>query len=138
MLAYRDEWLIEHNCARLKGCVLSLAPLWVGREDHAIGLTRLLSLAGRVLAVVEFDVRRKLTAQGQRLTGLYPGQPTRIAEQPTTERILKAFDHIALVIIRIDQNAQRFLTVLSDLQKTILDLLGYPSDLYQQLAVNSG
>jgi transposase len=134
VLAYRDEWLIEHNCARLKGRVLSLAPLWVSREDHAIGLTRLLTLAARVLAVIEFDVRRKLVAQGRPLTGLYPGQPTRVAEQPTTERLLKAFDHIALIVIRTDQNVQRFLTALSDLQITILDLLGYPAVLYQQLA----
>ena len=75
--AYRDEWLIERDCARLKGRVLSLAPLWVSREDHAIGLTRLLTLAARVLAIIEYDVRRKLKAQARSLTGLYPGQPTR-------------------------------------------------------------
>ncbi len=137
VLAYRNEWLIERDCARLKGRVLSLAPLWVSREDHAIGLTRLLTLAARVLAVVEFDVRRNLSAQGRRLTGLYPGQPTRVAEQPTTERLLKAFDHIALVVIRTGQEVQLFLTALSELQTTILDLLGYPGDLYQQLAANS-
>lgn len=137
VLAYREEWLIEHDCARLKGRTLSLAPLWVSREDHAIGLTRLLTLAARILAIVEFDVRRHLMAQGQRLTGLYPGQPNRVAEQPTTERLLKAFDHIALVMIRTGSAVLRFLTALSELQKTILDLLGYPSHLYQQLAVNS-
>lgn len=137
VLAYRDEWLIERDCARLKGRVLSLAPLWVSREDHAIGLTRLLTLGARVLAVVEFDARRNLVAQGRRLTGLYPGQPTRVAEQPTTERLLKAFDHIALVVLRTGQEVQRFLTPLSDLQHAILELLGYPAELYQRVVDNS-
>jgi transposase len=138
VLAYRDEWLIERDCARLKGRVLSLAPLWVSREDHAIGLTRLLTLAARVLAIVEYDVRRKLKAQARTLTGLYPGQPTRVAQNPTTERLLKAFDHIALVVITTATEVQQFLTPLSDLQQSILDLLGYPIDLYQRIANNSG
>jgi transposase len=135
--AYRDEWLIERDCARLKGHVLSLAPLWVTREDHAIGLTRLLTLAARVLALVEYDVRRKLKARGQTLAGLYAGQPTRVTDQPTTERLLKAFDHIALVVIHTGRKLQRLLTPLNDLQRAILDLLGYPSDLYQHLVDNS-
>jgi transposase len=135
--AYRDEWLIERDCARLKGRILSLAPLWVSREDHAIGLTRLLTLAARVLALVEYDVRRKLKAKGQSLAGLYPGQPTRVTDQPTTERLLKAFDRIALVVIRSGRQVQRLLTPLNDLQRAILDLLGYPIDLYERLVDDS-
>lgn len=135
--AYRDEWLIERDCARLKGRILSLAPLWVSREDHAIGLTRLLTLAARVLALVEYDVRRKLKARGHSLAGLYPGQPTRVTDQPTTERLLKAFDRIALVVIRAGRKVQQLLTPLNDLQRAILDLLDYPSDLYERLVDNS-
>ncbi|MCL5997295.1 MAG: IS1634 family transposase [Chloroflexi bacterium] len=134
---YRDEWLIERDCARLKGRVLSLSPLWVSREDHAIGLTRLLTLAARVLALVEYDARRKLKASSQSLAGLYAGQPTRVTDRPTTERLLKAFDHIALVVIRTGREAQHFLTPLNELQRTILDVLGYPNDLYQRLVNNS-
>jgi transposase len=133
---YRDEWLIERDCARLKGRVLSLAPLWVSREDHAIGLTRLLTLAARILALVEYDIRRKLKASGRSLAGLYPGQPTRVTSLPTTERLLKAFDHIALVVIRTGREVQQLLTPLNDLQRAILDLLGYPRDLYQRIVNN--
>jgi len=32
--AYRDEYLVERNFARLKGRPLSLAPLYVQRDDH--------------------------------------------------------------------------------------------------------
>ena len=131
--AYRDEWLIERDCARLKGRLLSLAPLWVSREDHAIVLTRLLTLAARVLALMEYAARRQLKARDQSLAGLYPGQPTRVTDQPTTERLLKAFDHIALAVIRTGREVQRLLTPLNELQRAILDLLGYPSDLYERL-----
>jgi hypothetical protein len=30
-LAYREEWLVERDCARLKGRPLSLGPLWLER-----------------------------------------------------------------------------------------------------------
>lgn len=137
VLAYRDEWLVERDCARLKGRALSLRPLWVSREDHAVGLTHLLTLGARVLAVVEYHARQKLQQAGRRLTGLYAGQPTRATEQPTTERLLKAFDHIILTTIRTGRQVQRVLTPLSDLQQTILRHLDCPRNLYSQLVSNS-
>jgi transposase len=135
--AYRDEWLVERDCARLKGRPLSLRPVWVSREDHAVGLTHLLTLGARVLAVVEYQARQKLQQAGRRLTGLYPGQPKRATDRPTTERLLTAFDHIILTTIRTGRKVQRFLTPPSELQQTILRHLDCPRDLYSQLASNS-
>jgi transposase len=135
---YWDEWLIERDMARLKGRPLSLAPVWVTREDHALGLVRLLTLALRVLAVAEYQVRRHLAQRHQELPGLYPGQPQRSTARPTTERLLKAFGNITLTILRHGKQVQRHLTPLSRLQKDILDLLGCPRDLYQQLVHDSG
>jgi len=135
--AYRDEWLVERDCARLKGRSLSLAPLWVSREDHALGLTRVLTLAARLLALAEYRVRRKLLEQHRHLAGLYPGQPTRVTNQPTTERLLRAFDRIILTTIQTGKRIQRYLSPLSKLQQTILRDLECPRDLYQRLADNS-
>lgn len=135
---YADEYLVERNCHRLKGRPLSLSPLWVTREDHAMGLTRLLTLAARVLALVEYEVRQQLKAQKQSLAGLFPGQATRETAMPTTERLLKAFDNIALIVIRTDDRVDRHLTTLSALQKTILRLLKCPVSWYRQLEYNSG
>ena len=135
--AYRDEWLVERDVARLKGKPLSLRPLWVSREDHAVGLTHLLTLGARLLAVMEFHIRQKLQAAGQRLTGLFAGQPTRVTDQPTTERLLKAFDRIILTTLQTGKTIQRFLTPLSDLQHTILRLLDCPPNLYSKLVSNS-
>jgi transposase len=135
---YADEYLVERNCHRLKGRPLSLAPLWITREDHAIGLTRLLTLAARVLALVEYEVRQQLKVQKQTLVGLFPGQATRETTMPTTERLLKAFNNIALIVIRKGDRIERHVTTLSTLQKTILRLLKCPVRWYQQLEQDSG
>ncbi len=135
---YWDEWLVERDMARLKGRPLSLAPVWVTREDHALGLTRLLTLALRVLAVAEYQVRRTLQQEGRDLKGLYPGQPTRGTAHPTTERLLKAFDNLTLTVIHTEEQVQRYVTPLSHLQKDILKLLGCPKNLYDQFIPDSG
>jgi transposase len=135
---YADEYLIERNCHRLKGRPLSLSPLWVTCEDHAVGLTRLLTLAARVLAVVEYEVRQQLSAHPEVWVGLFPGQATRETATPTTERLLKAFDHIALIVIRKGHQIERHLTTLAALQKTILRWLKGPIAWYQQLTLDSG
>ena len=46
-----------------QGRPLSLTPMYVQRDDHATGLIRLLSIALRVLTLVEFVVRRQLAAE---------------------------------------------------------------------------
>ncbi len=63
VLAYRSEYLVERSLGRLKGRPLSLTPMYVQRDDHATGLIRLLSIALRVLTLVEFVVRRQLAAE---------------------------------------------------------------------------
>jgi len=132
VLAYRDEWLVERHCARLKGRALSLAPLWVRRDDHALGLTRLLTLAARVLAVAEYQVRRTLAQDHRTLGGLYPGQPTRTTAHPTTERLLRAFKTISLTLVQKGTQIFYLLTPLSDLHRTILHDFACPSNLYQR------
>src|SRR5205085_5192943 len=84
--AYRDEYLVERNFGRLKGHPLSLAPMYVQRDDHATGLVRLLTIALRVLTLLEFVVRRRLAETGSVLAGLYVGNPKRATAQPTAER----------------------------------------------------
>ena len=79
---------------------MSLAPLWERRDDHALGLTRLLTLAARVRAVVEYQVRRTLTPDDRTLSGLYPGQPTRATPQPSTEHLLRAFKTESLTLVK--------------------------------------
>jgi transposase len=70
VLAYRSEYLVERSLGRLKGRPLSLRPMYIQRDDHATGLIRLLSIALRVLTLLEFVGRRQLAAEGATLAGL--------------------------------------------------------------------
>jgi transposase len=94
--AYRSAYLIEQGGGRLKGRPLSLQPRYRQYEHRVIGLVSLLSIALRVLVVMQFIVRRSLQQAGARLKGLYPGQPGRQTAKPTTEMLLRAFRGITL------------------------------------------
>ena len=131
--AYRGAPRIERDFRRLKGHPLGIRPLYVRRQDHAKGMVRLLSLALRVLTVVEHVVRRQLQVAGQTLSGLYAGNPKRQTARPTTERLLKAFRGITLTVVQLPEQVIRHVTPLSELQRRILLLLGLPSSVYENL-----
>lgn len=132
--AYRGAPRIERNFSRLKGRPLGIRPLYVQREDHAQGIVRLLSLALRVLTLVEYVVRGALQAAGETLKGLYAGNPQRETARPTTERLLKAFRGITLSIVHLPDRTIRHITPLSELQRRVLELLGFPASIYEDLA----
>ncbi len=137
VLAYRSEYLVERSLGRLKGRPLSLTPMYVQRDDHATGLIRLLSIALRVLTLLEFVGRRQLAAEGATLAGLYAGNPTRETARPTAERLLEAFQEITLTIIEGPQQTDRHVTALNPLQQRILEILGFSSALYTRLCTVS-
>jgi len=135
--AYRDEYRVERCFERLKGHPFSLAPMYVQRDDHRVGLVRLLTIALRVLTLLEGVVRQNLQQQKRELSGLYAGNPKRRTNQPTAERLLEAFGEVALTIIRTSEFIQRHITPLSSLQQDILALLGFTSVIYLQLTDDS-
>ncbi len=135
--AYRDEYLVERTFGRLKGHPLSLSPMYVERDDHATGLVRLLSIALRVLTLLEFVVRRQLTQEGAALAGLYAGNPKRATTHPTTERLLEAFQEITLTIVVEPHQTRRHVTALSALQLRVLALLAFTPTIYTKLCGDS-
>ena len=135
--AYRDEYLVERNFGRLKGHPLSLSPMYVERDDHATGLVRLLSLALRVLTLLEFVLRRQLAQEGAALAGLYAGNPKRATTHPTTERLLEAFQEITLTLVIELHQTRRHVTALSPLQQRVLALLGFTPTIYTKLGGDS-
>ncbi len=137
VLAYRSEYLGERSLGRLKGRPLSLTPMSVQRDDHATGLIRLVSIALRVLTLVEFVGRRQLAAEGTKLAGLSAGNPNRATARPTAERLLEAFEDITLTIVKGPQQTDRYVTALSPLQQRILGILGFSSALYTRLCTIS-
>ena len=137
VLTYRDEWIAERGFHRLKGASLSIAPLFVQRDDQVTGLIHLLSLALRLLTLIEFVVRRQIHAQATSLTGLYPEQPKKQTDKPTAERLLRAFSNLTLTII--ETKGQRFghAPLLTPLQQQLIQLLGLPADIYSRLVDDS-
>ncbi|MEZ4730068.1 MAG: hypothetical protein R3E79_23300 [Caldilineaceae bacterium] len=132
--AYREVPVHERNFSRLQNRPLGLRPLFVHREDRSVGLVRLLSLALRLLTLVEFVVTQELQQQDTSLTGLYEGNPTRTTQRPTTERLLRAFQPITLTVVSLPGQRIFQLTPLTSLQRQILILLGLPDSIYQNLA----
>jgi transposase len=137
VLAYRSEYLVERSLGRLKGRPLSLRPMYLQRDDHATGLIRLLSIALRVLTLLEFVVRRQLAATGETLSGLYAGNGKRETARPTAERLLEAFQEVTLTVIKVAHRVSRHLTALNPLQARILELLGFSSRVYTRLCTVS-
>ena len=82
--AYRSEYLVERSWAASRGARCR-HPDVCARDDHATGLIGLLSIALRVLTLVEFGVRRQLAAEEATLAGLYVGNAKRETARPTAE-----------------------------------------------------
>lgn len=139
VLAYRDQYLVEHPIGRLKGAPLSLSPVYLSRDDHVTGLVRLLTLGVRVLCALEYGVRQNLAQApaDQTLTGLYAGQPNRQTRRPTAERILEAFRNLTLTVVELPNQIIRHLTPLSALQQRLLMLAGLEPTCYLRLVEHS-
>ena len=121
---HRGSPRIERDFARLKGKQLGIRPLYVQREDHIIGLVRLLSLALRVLTAIEYVVRQRLIRLNKSIAGLYAGNPKRKTNQPMTERLLKAFKGVTFTEMTTScGTTHKHLTSLTDVQSQILRLL---------------
>ena len=131
--AYRSEYLIEQGFGRLKGRSLSLTPLFLHDEQRVVALICLLSIALRVLVLMQFVVRRHLQQRSATLKGIYPGQPGRRTAQPTTEMMLGALRGVTLSRITIDGNSLYHLTPLNVVQKRILILMEVPLEIYDGL-----
>jgi transposase len=135
--AYHDEYLVERCFRRFKGHPLSLAPMYLQRDDHRVGLVRLLSIALRVLTLLEGAVRKNLQEQENKISGLYAGNPKRSTDRPTAELLLKAFKGITLNTVHTSDFTQAHIPHLSSLQQQILALLGYTPVIYSQLTNDS-
>jgi transposase len=135
VLAYREEYIIERGFNRLRGKKLGLTPLFLCSTTRIKGLIRLLSIALRVLCLVEFAVREALQKQDEKLSGIYAGNPKRATAKPTTEMMLKVFRGITLTLVNFKEVDQCFITPLNAVQKRILALLGFPISCYQEIEI---
>jgi transposase len=134
VLAYREEYLVEHGFGRLKGKPLSLTPIYLQSESRTTALVRLLSIGLRILTLIEFQARKRLSETHDKLAGLAAGNPKRTTTRPTVEAMLEAFKGIDLTLVAMGGQTLRHITPLSDVQKKILTLLDFPPEIYSRLA----
>ena len=83
-------------------------------------------------------MRRQLSREEESLVGLYPENPKKATQRPTSERRLKAFDNITLTIFKIKGEEYGYVTPLNQLQKKILRFLGLDSEIYSGLVESPG
>jgi transposase len=133
VLAYRDQYIEENIFRRLQGKILSITPVYVQRDDHAQGLFHLLTLGARVLALGDYTAKQALAAEETELAGIYPGNPKRSTATPTTERMLRAFDNLNLLLIPVGEHLHCQVTALTAVQTRIMHLWDLPVGLYTDL-----
>jgi transposase len=131
--SYRGQYSIENDWSRMKGKPLSLTPMYLTDEQRMMGLVLLLSVVLRLLTLLEWVVRKKLDESGEKLKGVYPGQPGRQSNRSSAEMLLQVFKGITLSIIEVAGQIQAFLTPLTALQEKLLRLWDLPADLYHRL-----
>jgi hypothetical protein len=83
---------------------------------------------------MEFVARRSLKEQKRAIAGLYLDSPIKTTTQPTTERLLRAFLHIKLIVIALSDRIVYQMQGLSPVHQDILGLLGLPRNLSTSLA----
>jgi transposase len=133
---YRGGWSPERDFHLLKDLPLGLSPLFVWKDDQIAGLTRLLTLALRLLTLLESRVRQALQQAQTKVAGLYEGQPARTTDRPSGKRVLSAFARAEITLTRVELGPVAYwhLSPLLPLHRQLLDYLSLPLSLYDQLA----
>jgi transposase len=131
--AYRGQYRIEDDWSRLKGRPLGLTPLYLQDEGRIQGLVHLLSLALRVLTLVEWVVRERLRKEGAKLQEVYAGQPGRKTARPSAELLLGVLKTISVSVVEVNGQIHVLLSPLTKVQKRLLELWDLPPDLYEKV-----
>jgi transposase len=132
--AYRGQYRIENDWTRLKGRPLGLTPLYLQDEGRIQGRVYLLSLALRVLTLVEWVVRERLRQEESKLQGIYAGQPGRKTARPSAELLLRAMKTISVSVVEVNGQMHVMLSPLTEVQMRLLELWDLPPDLYEKVS----
>lgn len=127
---YRNEYKIEHKFDELLNRVTALMPVYLHKPNRIKALIRLLLLALKYVSLIQYQVRTELKATKQTVKELYPGNPGRATDRPTTNMLLKAFNNITLVIMPIGDDIIVKISDLKPIQLKILELLKLPPETY--------
>jgi transposase len=132
--AYRGQYRVEDDWSRLKGRPLGLTPVYLQDEGRIQGLVYLLSLALRVLTLVEWAARERLRREQVPLRGIYAGQPGRKTARPSAELLLGVLKTISISVVEVNGRIHTLLSPLTEVQERLLELWNLPPDLYEKVA----
>jgi transposase len=132
--AYRGQYRIEDDWSRLKGRSLGMTPLYLQDEGRIQGLVYLLSVALRVLSLVEWAVRERLRKGKAKLRGVYDGQPGRQTARPSAELLLRVMRTISVSVIEVSGQVHVLLSPLTEVHRRLLVLWDLPPDSYDRVA----
>jgi transposase len=103
-------------------------------EGRIQGLVYLLSVALRVLSLVEWAVRERLREGKAKLRDIYAGQPGRQTARPSAELLLRAMRAISVSVVEVNGEVHVLVSPLTPVQRRLLALWDLPSDSYDRVA----
>lgn len=130
ILCYRNEYRIEHKFDELINRITALMPVFLQKPNRIKALIRLLLLALKFVSLTQYKVRQELKNTKQNIKELYPGNPSRATDKPTTNMILKAFKNISLSIVSVENKIYVKISDLKPVQAQILKLLNLDPEIY--------
>lgn len=105
-------------------------PVLLKKPNRIKALICLLLLALKFVSLIQYQVRQELSTTKQKLKELYPGNPGRATDQPTTNLILRAFQNIHLVIVSVDNKVYVNLEGIKPIYLKLLKLLKISPETY--------
>jgi transposase len=135
VLSYRSGWSLERDFHLLKDNPLGIRPLFVQSDAQIGGLVRLMTLALRMLSVVEMQGRQGVAATGHKAKGYYSGQPGRQTDSPSGQRILETVtrQQVTLYGTKTRTGTEWELATLPEIVRQLLGFLGLGETLYTRL-----
>ena len=135
VLSYRSGWSLERDFHLLKDNPLGIRPLFVKSDAQIGGLVRLMTLALRMLSVVEMQGRHGVAATGHKAKGYYSGQPGRQTESPSGQRLLETVTRQQLTLYgtKTRTGTEWQLATLPAIVRQLLGFLGLGETLYTRL-----
>jgi transposase len=130
--AHKRQPNVEKRFQQIK-TVHEIAPVFLKNEGRIEALFFLYFVALLIQGLIEREARRAMERESIEHLPIYPEE--RICRRPTSSQILRLFSLSERhSLIRNGAVVQTFPPELSDLQKTVLKLLGVPLRMYLSLS----
>jgi len=135
VLAYRDQYVVEHAFHRLKGKCLSLTPIHLQKDERIDGLVKLLTIPLRILVVIDKTLQDSIVKRGENLNGLFRYNKKKELTKPKAERIIEYFDGIYVSKVAVGNQFYSRIIGLENKHREILGLLNLSVDIYTAFGV---